>query len=213
MCVCVCVRCVYVWERARARVVDVCTCVRARGRLVVWSARDVAAICIVNVVGQQQQQQQEHQQHQQQQRNGAVSILVDVRNCINRPCRPWSAVYTMRFNAARGPLDRRHVQWVWWVCPYCRSGSDPRKRGSQAPRSLCYSQCLHESRGDTRTAFGIVAIVASGWRHDVVVASPRDAMRCVARPRHGERHAERRPRWIRPLSNHAAFARGPAFFL
>lgn len=42
-----------------------------------WSVSDAAAICIVNVVGQQQQQQehQQHQQHQKKQLNGAVSIF------------------------------------------------------------------------------------------------------------------------------------------
>lgn len=64
------VSCVCMREVVRARAVaDVCTYVRACAGETrsVWSARDVAAICIVNVVGQQQQQQQqEHQQHQQQ---------------------------------------------------------------------------------------------------------------------------------------------------
>lgn len=75
----------------RARAHSGCVYVRACAGETrsVRSARDGAAICIVNVVGQQQQQQQqEHQQHQQQQRNGAVSILVDVRNCIDCPCQP-----------------------------------------------------------------------------------------------------------------------------
>lgn len=77
--------CMRVCARAHSGCVYVRAC--AGETRSVWSARDVAAICIVNVVGQQQQQQ-EHQQHQQQQRNGAVSILVDVRNCINCPCQP-----------------------------------------------------------------------------------------------------------------------------
>lgn len=48
---------------------------------------DAAAICIVNVVDQQQ----EHQH--QQQRNGAVSILVAVRNCITVPTCGLPRVY------------------------------------------------------------------------------------------------------------------------
>lgn len=36
-----------------------CVCVCARGGDLWWSARDTAAICIVNVVGQQQQQQEQ----------------------------------------------------------------------------------------------------------------------------------------------------------
>lgn len=66
------------------------------------SVRDAAAICIVNVVGQQQ----EHQK----QRNGAVSILVN-RTQLHHCAVPCDfPLYTMRFNAACGPHNQRHVQ-------------------------------------------------------------------------------------------------------
>ncbi|KAL0099038.1 hypothetical protein PUN28_020230 [Cardiocondyla obscurior] len=54
----------------------------ARGGDLWWSAREAAAICIVNVVGQQQQQQQEHQHQHQQQHLTPPAARSTVDTCI-----------------------------------------------------------------------------------------------------------------------------------
>lgn len=77
---------------------SVCVC----GGDLWWRARDAAAICIVNVVGQQQhhhqqqqqQQDHQHQQHQQQQqqpRNGVSILALDSPSASS--CRTGSHVY------------------------------------------------------------------------------------------------------------------------
>lgn len=73
-------------------------CVCVCGGDLWWSAREAAAICIVNVVGQQQHQQQHQQQDQQQhhqqhrqQRNGVSILALDLRSVPS--CHTGSHVY------------------------------------------------------------------------------------------------------------------------